>query len=224
MHGSSEEAASIREAIATPGVDVLECPRCEEVLSVRRSPDGELLTLTCEPCRRILVLRREGPLSQPGRFRGGMSQFQQLRSQIEPIYPAVLTSYFNRPSPPLRRVGMLNVRYDPNSADAPILATIGGETYRLTVDDAERRLVPAVHMRAPHRPQEPHGQRTMHGCLPASCASWAALLIGDWGNIVQGQAAPPGDPRWCRIRVVHDDPNHVGYQSLRICWRCRNRS
>jgi hypothetical protein len=57
---TSAEAASIREAIATPGVDVLECPRSEELLSVQRSPEGELLTLTCEPCRRILVLRREG--------------------------------------------------------------------------------------------------------------------------------------------------------------------
>jgi hypothetical protein len=35
------------------------CPRCGEVLRVKRSPDGELLTLGCEPCRRILVVSRE---------------------------------------------------------------------------------------------------------------------------------------------------------------------
>jgi hypothetical protein len=55
---TSEEAASIREAFATPGA--VRCPRCGEVLRVKRSPEGDLLTLSCQPCRRILVLRHEG--------------------------------------------------------------------------------------------------------------------------------------------------------------------
>jgi hypothetical protein len=52
---SSEEAASIREAFAMPGA--VRCPRCSEVLQMRRWPEGEFLTLICEPCRRILALR-----------------------------------------------------------------------------------------------------------------------------------------------------------------------
>jgi hypothetical protein len=56
---SCEEAASIREAIATPGVEVLDCPRCGELLTVSRSAEREVQALSCERCRRILVLRRE---------------------------------------------------------------------------------------------------------------------------------------------------------------------
>jgi hypothetical protein len=55
---SREEAASIREAIVTPGVEVIECPRCEELLTVSRSSEGDVQALSCERCRRILVLRR----------------------------------------------------------------------------------------------------------------------------------------------------------------------
>jgi hypothetical protein len=54
---SREEAASIREAIATPGVEVIDCPRCQELLQVSRSSEGDVLALICERCRRILVLR-----------------------------------------------------------------------------------------------------------------------------------------------------------------------
>jgi hypothetical protein len=57
---SREEAASIREAIATPGVEVLECPRCEELLTVSRFSDREVQALSCERCCRILMLRRGG--------------------------------------------------------------------------------------------------------------------------------------------------------------------
>ncbi len=54
---SREEAASIREAIATPGVWV-RCPRCGERLTESRSSEGEMRALSCERCRRILVMRR----------------------------------------------------------------------------------------------------------------------------------------------------------------------
>jgi hypothetical protein len=53
---SPEEAGSIRRAIATPGVWV-RCPRCQELLTVSRSSEGEVRALHCERCRRILVLR-----------------------------------------------------------------------------------------------------------------------------------------------------------------------
>jgi uncharacterized paraquat-inducible protein A len=56
---SLEEATSIREAIATPGVEVLDCPRCGELLTVTRLSKGEIRALSCERCRCILVLRRE---------------------------------------------------------------------------------------------------------------------------------------------------------------------
>jgi transposase-like protein len=55
---SREEAASIREAIATLGVEVLDCPRCGERLTVSRSAEREMQALSCERCRRNLVLRR----------------------------------------------------------------------------------------------------------------------------------------------------------------------
>jgi hypothetical protein len=54
---SHEEAASIREALATPGA--VSCPRCGERLTVSRSSEGEMRALSCERCRRILVLRRD---------------------------------------------------------------------------------------------------------------------------------------------------------------------
>jgi uncharacterized C2H2 Zn-finger protein len=56
---SPEEAASIREAIAMLGVEVLDCPRCGELLTVSRSAEREVQALHCERCRRILVLRRD---------------------------------------------------------------------------------------------------------------------------------------------------------------------
>jgi uncharacterized C2H2 Zn-finger protein len=56
---SPEEAASIREAITTPGVEVLDCPRCGELLTVSRSSEGEVRALSCERCRRILVMRHD---------------------------------------------------------------------------------------------------------------------------------------------------------------------
>jgi hypothetical protein len=55
---SHEEAASIREAIATPGADV-SCPRCQGFLTLSRSSEREVRTLSCERCRRILFLRRD---------------------------------------------------------------------------------------------------------------------------------------------------------------------
>jgi hypothetical protein len=55
---SPEEAASIREAMATPGVWV-RCPRCQELLIVSRSSEGEVHALHCERCRRILVMREQ---------------------------------------------------------------------------------------------------------------------------------------------------------------------
>jgi hypothetical protein len=55
---SREEAASIHEAIATPGVEVT-CPCCQELLIVSRSAEGDVLALSCERCRRILFLRRD---------------------------------------------------------------------------------------------------------------------------------------------------------------------
>jgi hypothetical protein len=33
---------------------------------------------------------------------------------------------------------MLSIRYDPAQQDTPIVVTGGGQTYRLTMDDAER--------------------------------------------------------------------------------------
>jgi hypothetical protein len=54
---SREETAGIREAIATPGAEI-SCPRCGELLT-ERSLEREVRALSCERCRRILVLRRE---------------------------------------------------------------------------------------------------------------------------------------------------------------------
>jgi ribosomal protein S27E len=55
---SYEEAASIRKAFASRGAAV-RCPRCQEPLTVTRSAEGEVWALSCERCRRILVMRRE---------------------------------------------------------------------------------------------------------------------------------------------------------------------
>ena len=52
---SREEAASIREAIATPGTEV-SCPRCDELLTVSPTSGGAIGALHCERCRRILVV------------------------------------------------------------------------------------------------------------------------------------------------------------------------
>jgi hypothetical protein len=41
---SPEEAASIREAIAAPGVEV-NCPRCQQLLTLSRFSDREVRTL-----------------------------------------------------------------------------------------------------------------------------------------------------------------------------------
>jgi hypothetical protein len=54
---SHEEAASIREAFATPGAEI-SCPRCGELLT-ERSLEREVRALSCERCRRILVMRRD---------------------------------------------------------------------------------------------------------------------------------------------------------------------
>jgi hypothetical protein len=53
---SREEAARIREAIATPGA--VSCPHCQEPLTVSQALGG-VRALSCERCRRILVMRHD---------------------------------------------------------------------------------------------------------------------------------------------------------------------
>jgi ribosomal protein S27E len=57
---SREEAESIREAFATPGAEI-SCPRCGELLTESRSSEREVRALSCERCRRILVVRHDDP-------------------------------------------------------------------------------------------------------------------------------------------------------------------